>query len=318
MNHHSTAYGSIVGLVAAVPDRIITNADCPDPAAADEAAKLTGVRERRWVREGQTAYDLNLAAANRVLAGMGWAGSELDLIVYVTQTPTRAVPADVYSLAAAVGATCPCMQLNWSCSGYVYGLWTAMRMLSAGQRALLVVGDATSTIADPSDRATARCSGMREVRRRSSATRDEQHFVMGTDGSGAEKLCTDRHPPNTRWSRLSEDGRRSGVQLHAQARARDGRRRRSCGAPDTWLLHQANEFMLKHLAKKAAGRCADEHSAVRQYFVRVDPAADRGPEADVEIYNGGRVGMLGFGAGWAWLRGEHRRAPLQVCELIEV
>jgi 3-oxoacyl-[acyl-carrier-protein] synthase-3 len=132
MNHHSTAYGSIVGLVAAVPDRIITNADCPDPAAADEAAKLTGVRERRWVRDGQTAYDLNLAAANRVLAGMGWAGSELDLIVYVTQTPTRAVPADVYSLAAAVGATCPCMQLNWSCSGYVYGLWTAMRMLSAG------------------------------------------------------------------------------------------------------------------------------------------------------------------------------------------
>jgi 3-oxoacyl-[acyl-carrier-protein] synthase-3 len=317
MNHHSTAYGSIVGLVAAVPDRIITNADCPDPAAADEAAKLTGVRERRWVRDGQTAYDLNLAAANRVLAGMGWAGSELDLIVYVTQTPTRAVPADVYSLAAAVGATCPCMQVNWSCSGYVYGLWTAMRMLAPGQRALLVVGDATSTIADPSDRATAPLFG--DAGSATAIIGDPlmmQVFIMGSDGSGAEKLCTDRHP-GADLDYLKMDGAAvfNFTLKHVPAMAAAVR---SCGAPDTWLLHQANEFMLKHLAKKAdLGNVPTNIQRFGNTSCASIPLLIADPEAGVEIYNGGRVGMLGFGAGWAWAGANIDARALQVCELIE-
>jgi 3-oxoacyl-[acyl-carrier-protein] synthase-3 len=323
MNHHSTAHGSIVGLVAAVPDRIITNADCPDPAAADEAAKLTGVRERRWVREGQTAYDLNLAATNRVLAGMGWAGSELDLIVYVTQTPTRAVPADVYSLAAAVGATCPCMQLNWSCSGYVYGLWTAMRMLSAGQRALLVVGDATSTIADPTDRATAPLFGDAGSATAIIGGGPEQRFVMGTDGSGAEKLCTDRHP-GADLDYLKMDGAavfnftlKRVPPLLAEVLA--------FGHPDCILLHQANAFIIDHLIKKCrlggvywAPSSIDRFGNTSCASIPLQAAVSLPSKPMGERHH--RIAMLGFGAGFAWAGAMlvHGAGPLLVCELIEV
>jgi 3-oxoacyl-[acyl-carrier-protein] synthase-3 len=326
MNHHSTAYGSIVGLVAAVPDRIITNADCPDPVAADEAAKLTGVRERRWVREGQTAYDLNLAAANRVLAGMGWAGSELDLIVYVTQTPSRAVPADVYSLAAAVGATCPCMQVNWSCSGYVYGLWTAMRMLSAGQRALLVVGDATSTIADKYDRATGPLFGDAGSATAIIGGGPEQHFVMGTDGTGAEKLSCrmDTDYAEDSGPYLEMDGaavfnftlKRVPMMLEDVLRF---------GRPHFLLFHQANRFMLEHLARKMdVGRWGNNCMPVNiDEFGNTSCASipllfASKQMGDLTASAGLRCALLGFGAGWAWAGAMIEHVPMHVCELIEV
>jgi 3-oxoacyl-[acyl-carrier-protein] synthase-3 len=319
MNHHSTANGSILGVVAAVPARVVRNADCPDPAAADEAAKLTGVQERRWVRS-ETAADLCTAAANRLLPGMGWAGADLDLIVYVTQTPTRAVPADVYSIAAGLGATCPCMQINWSCSGYVYGLWTAMRMLAAGQRALLLVGDVTSTIADPADRATCPLFGDAGSATAILGGGPEQHFVMGTDGAGADKLHTERHFEHMHAEAGRDYLRMDGAAVFnftlkvvpALAAAL-----REFGEPDVWLLHQANAFMLKHLEKKAAlggivptnierfgnTSCA---SIPLLMCTTIDLLSD--PQ---------RLAMLGFGAGWAWAGANIDAPAMRMAEWIE-
>jgi 3-oxoacyl-[acyl-carrier-protein] synthase-3 len=94
---------------------------------------------------------------------------------------------------------------------------------------------------------------------------------------------------------------------------------RSCGAPDTWLLHQANEFMLKHLAKKAD--LGDVPMNIQRFgntSCASIPLLIADPEAGVEIYNGGRVGMLGFGAGWAFAAANIDARALQVRELIEV
>lgn len=313
MNQHSTARGSIVGVVSAVPDRVITNADCPDPAAADEAAKLTGVHERRWVKPGQTARTLCTDAARHLLYRMGWAGADVDLIVYVTQTPESAVPADVFRIAADLGAptTCVCLQINWSCSGYVYGLWTAMRLLDPGKRALLLVGDATSTIADPGDRATAPLFGDAGSATAITGNGPEQHFVMGSDGSGAEKLCQPTH-----W--LQMDGA-AVFNFTLRTVPRLVTDLREFGEPDLWLLHQANGMILKHLAKKAAipkERVPMNIARFGNCSCASIPLVLCGESLAMSFSM--RVAMLGFGAGFAWAGASIEVEALRVAELVEV
>lgn len=347
MNHHSTAHGRIVGLVAAVPANVITNADCPIPAAADEAAKITGVLERRWVKDGQTAATLCTAAARRLLAGMGWDAADLDLIVYVTQTPERAVPADVYSIAAELGATCPCLQVNWSCSGYVNGLWTAMRLLEDGQRALLLVGDANSEHTDSADRGTFPLFGDAGSATAITGGGPAQHFVMGTDGTGAAKLCRpgfqrytdechERHVLEMDGPEVFNFTLRTVPEMAERIRTfyLGGARRE----PDIWLLHQANAFMLRHLSKKAGlgvvptniERFGNTSCASIPLLMATPPvpkitpltnSIPAGPITNVawRLKNESlHLGMMGFGAGWAHAGASITTEPLRVCELLEV
>jgi 3-oxoacyl-[acyl-carrier-protein] synthase-3 len=330
VNGHATARGSIVGVVSAVPARVITNADCPDPAAADEAAKLTGVLERRWVGPGQSARTLCTDAAKRLLEGLAWAPASIDVMVYVTQTPEGAVPADVYRIAAELGlpVSCACLQINWSCAGYVYGLWTTMRLLQPGQRALLLVGDATSTIADPGDRATAPLFGdagsaTAIVSDDLYRTASKQYFVLGTDGSGADKLC--QSDSGGQWPFLKMDGAavfnytlRTVPSLVADV-LRYGR-------PDFLLFHQANSFMLKHLVKKS--NLAERFDVA----VRVPTNIARFGNCSCAsipllmvseirhnlLHEGMRLALFGFGAGWAHAGAMIECAAMEVAELIEV
>ncbi len=312
MNGHATARGSIVGVVSAVPARVIRNADCPDPAAADEAAKLTGVNERRWVSSGQSARTLCTDAAKRLMLGLGWKDSSIDVLVYVTQTPDGAVPADVYRIAADLGITGACLQVNWSCAGYVYGLWTTMRLLQPGQRALLLVGDATSTIADPSDRATAPLFGDAGSATAIIGSDLDQHFVLGTDARGVDRLCqASRGFLHMNGAEVFSYTLRTVPRLAADVL--------TSGRPDFWLLHQANAFMLKHLAKKASlegpiptnierfGNCSSASIPLLM-------CSELGGEMMVPQ----RLGMLGYGAGWAHAGASIMNEGMQACELIEV
>lgn len=320
MNRHATARGSIVGIVAAVPARVITNANCPDPAAADEAAKLTGVHERRWVGAGQSARTLCTDAARRLLERLQWSADSIDVLVYVTQTPDGAVPADVYRIAADLGlpVSCACLQANYSCSGYVYGLWITMRLLQSGQRALLLVGDATSTIADPGDRATAPLFGDAGSATAVEGSDVEQHFVLGTDGSGADKLCQSGNWLQMDGAAVFNFTLKRVPQLVADV-LEDGRR------PDFLLFHQANAFMLQHLVKKA--KLAERFDPIRfpTNIARFGncscasiPLLMASELATNLMHEGLRLALFGYGAGWAWAGSMIECSAMQVVELLEV
>jgi 3-oxoacyl-[acyl-carrier-protein] synthase-3 len=326
MNTHSTASACLRGVVATVPSRVIRNADCPDPQAADEAAKLTGVYERRWVGPGQSARTLCTDAAQVLLARMGWLPHTIEVLVYVTQTPDHAVPADVYRIAAdlGVGAGCACVQANYSCSGYVYGLWLAMRLVSSGRRALLLVGDATSTIADPGDRATAPLFGDAGSASAIEGGGPVQHFVLGSDGSGADKLCT--HPPPSICfgpDLLHMDG---GAVFNFTLRTVPGLLADvlGYGQPAAVLMHQANAYILRHLMKKAGvpalglhfpsniGRFGNTSCASIPLLLCSDSI---GAAAQAQPL---RLALAGYGAGWAWAGASLDCPPLKCAELLEV
>lgn len=320
MNGHATAYGDLVGVVSAVPARVITNADCPDPAAAFEAAALTGVNERRWALRDQTSAHLCTVAARDLLRGLSWSAAEVDVLIYVTQTPESVVPADVYRMAQDLGlpGTAACLQVNWSCAGYVYGLWLAMRLLQAGQRALLLVGDVMSTVMDPRDRATAPLFGDAGSATAIVGGGREQRFVMGSDGRGADHLA--QQPDGylrMHGAEVFTFALRRVPELIADVLA--------LGRPDLLLFHQANRYMLSHLIKRAKLLDQFESEQIPMNIGEFGNCSCASipllmcSSAELSLRAlPNRLALFGFGAGWAWCGASIQCDELQVVDLLEV
>lgn len=314
--------GRVVGVVASVPSQRLANADMRLPAEAEEAAKVTGVRSRRWA-DSETTEDLCLAAAKRLMERLSWEPGEVDCLVYVTQTPSAEVPSPGYAVHASLGLTshCPVIEVNWSCAGYVYGLWLAHVLASSNgvnKRVLLLVGDTTSKIVDVNDRATGPLFGdagsataVETVPGRPLRTK----FVLGTDGSGFSRL-TQEGP----WLRM-DGGAVFNFTLKTVPKLVD--EVTSGQAPDHLLFHQANEFMLGHLAKKMdlVGRFGEgktptnvsEYGNCSSASIPLLLCDKLGMEA-----RGKKVAVLGYGAGWSWAGAMLDLSGLRCADLMEV
>lgn len=318
-NQVRTVRGSIAGIVAAVPRDRVTNDELGPDAHA--AAKITGVQERRHAPDTVTTEDLCLSAAQRLLWRLDWDPATIDTLVYVTQTPRLAVPSSGYELQEVLGLPKHCIVIepNWSCCGYVAGLWLAMAQRGDHNdisRTLLLVGDVTSHIADPGDRATWPLfgdAGSATAIEHSMFGDPQAHFFLGSDGAGADKLVQHR------GDFLRMDGSEVfNFTLRTVPGLVDDVL--MAGQPDFVLMHQANRFMLQHLVKKSQLR---ERAPAALIPTNIDRfgncssasipllwASDVGAKA-------GRYALLGYGAGWSWA-GASIAAEPRVVELVEV
>jgi 3-oxoacyl-[acyl-carrier-protein] synthase III len=309
---------AIRGVVTAVPQARYSNADLGPDAA--QAAKITGVLERRRAQEHHSTESLGFLAADRLLSSLSWNRGSVDLLVYVTQTPGQEVPSPAYAVHARLGlpASCQVVQVNWSCAGYVYALWLASRM--ADRRALVIVGDCFTRKTDPGDRATFPLFGDAvsatavEV---GSSLCSNVDFVLGNDGNRNQLLSV---PEGGRW--LDMDGPSvfaftlAAVPPVLQALVRDSR-------PDAFLFHQANAFILSHLDKKLKLR---ETYGLDSLPVNVERWGNTS-SASIPLLlcdmPGSRLkeallAMVGFGAGWACAGAMVRMDWFEGAEIMEV
>lgn len=326
-----TLPGRVVGVVASVPAFRMPNAMLPYPEEADEAARATGVRERRWAEDGQTTETLCTQAARLLMQKLEWSPVTVDALVYVTQTPSMPVPSPAYGIHKELGLAgfCPAIEVNWSCAGYVYGLWLAHVLAARTGRAarvLLLVGDTTSRIVHPADRATAPLFGDA-----GSATAVEHSpasyggiggpalvprrtkFVLGTDGTENLRLSQE---PN---ASLRMDGAavfnftlKNVPPLVAETIRGEN--------PKYLLFHQANEFMLKHLAKKC-GLLAEQVPMNVSRYGNCSSASVPLLLCDMlgmEKAFAEKVAVFGYGAGWSWGGAMLDLQDLQVAEVMEV
>ena len=148
----------ILGLGSYVPDRVVKNDEIPfldDHHVAGETRRTetddawiqqrTGIKERRYVAEGQYTSDLGLEASKRALADAGVAAEEIDCIIFATLSPDIHFPgAGVYlqrKLGVADKTHCPCFDIRQQCSGFVYGLQMADAFIRTGTyKKILLVG----------------------------------------------------------------------------------------------------------------------------------------------------------------------------------
>ena len=149
----------IASLATYVPPRLLTNADLEKLVdTTDEwILQRTGIRERHIVDPGVATSDLAKEAALEAIRRAGLQPADIELIIVGTTTPDTIFPCTACVLQHKIGAVGAWgFDLLAACSGFVYALATASRLIVSGaQKNALVVGaDVMSSIIDYTDRAT--------------------------------------------------------------------------------------------------------------------------------------------------------------------
>jgi 3-oxoacyl-[acyl-carrier-protein] synthase-3 len=117
----------------------------------------TGIVERRFAKDGGTS-DLAVEAARRCLDARGVSAGTVDSILVATMTPDRPLPSTAAIVQRKLKASRAWgFDIAAACSGFVYALITATKLVESGavRRALVCGADRMSTVIDPADRATA-------------------------------------------------------------------------------------------------------------------------------------------------------------------
>ena len=310
-------YSRIAGTGSYLPAHVLTNDDLARRIDTSDAwiRARTGIRERRIAAPAETTSDLAEHAARAALAAAGIAPADVDLIVVATTTPDMVFPSTACVLQAKLGAHGgPAFDVQAVCSGFVYALSVADRMVAGGAacNALVVGAEIYSRILDWNDRGTC---------------------VLFGDGAGAVALLPSR-VPGILSSHLHADGayrdilcvpgslnggevagspfvRMDGpavfkfavnvmAQVASEALAANGV---DASAIDWLIPHQANIRIIDATAKKL-------HVPHERIVVTVERHANTSAASiplaldeavrDGRIQAGHRVLLLGVGGGFTW------------------
>ena len=147
-------YGRITGWATNLPDRVLTNDDLAQMVdTSDEwITTRTGIKTRHI--DGKVT-EMSAAAARDAMKMADVSPDQIDLLLLATTSPDQQIPASASVIQDDLGLSCGAFDLNAACSGFVYGLVTAMQFIQGGMKRILVIGsDSLSSITNWEDRGT--------------------------------------------------------------------------------------------------------------------------------------------------------------------
>jgi len=153
-------YSRIAGTGAYLPEKIVTNHDLEKTLdTSDEwIRERTGIRRRHIAADGETCSDMAMAAAGPAIDMAAIAVADIDLIIVATTTPDKVFPSTACIVQRRLDIHgCPAFDVQAACSGFVYGLDLANRMITTGgaSTALVIGSETLSRITNWEDRGTA-------------------------------------------------------------------------------------------------------------------------------------------------------------------
>ena len=288
----------------AVPERIVTNDELSLTLdTSDEwITERTGIRQRHV---GGSAMSLGITAGLEAVQDAGLELSDIDFLVVATTTPDRLCPATAPMIANGMGLTCPAMDVNAACSGFMYAVRTAYGLLETGNKKILVIGSENlSRWVDWSDRNMAVLLGDgagAAVLEYDADGSDLLSFYLGADGSAAD-LLTCEH-----GGFFEMDGRevfRRAVRVVVDS-AEKAMASAGVTADDLSLMipHQANIRIIQAAAQRLG---IDMEKAVITLDRYGNTSSSSIPLAFYDARSNGRIKpgeyalMTGFGAGMTW------------------
>ncbi len=151
----------ITGMAAAVPANVINNYEMDLYFNKDDIRGIIdkiGVKERRFADSETCSSDLCYAAAEKLLEDMKVDRTQIDLLLFISQTPDYRMPATSVILQNRLGLSTSVMTLDISlgCSAFLYGLTVAYSMIASGsvKKALILDGETRSKVYSLKDRKT--------------------------------------------------------------------------------------------------------------------------------------------------------------------
>ncbi len=145
----------ILGTGSYVPDAVLTNEHLHQRLGFDSdwIVKRTGILERRHALPHQATSDLCHEAARRCIDRARVNPDDIDLLIVATFTPDMAFPSTACLVQDRLKLTCPAMELEAACAGFMYALITGATYILSGASdlALIIGGDCNSRVVNPSD-----------------------------------------------------------------------------------------------------------------------------------------------------------------------
>ncbi len=151
---------SILGIGGYLPDRVVSNKELlrEFPSVTEEYIfGVTGIRERRWARDGEKPSDMAFHASSEAIRRSGLDPKDIGGIIVSTETPDITMPSTACILQDMLGLRgIPAFDLKAACSGWLYGLTLAKGLVLSGVADdILVTGvEMQSQLLDKTDMGT--------------------------------------------------------------------------------------------------------------------------------------------------------------------
>ena len=151
----------VAGIGYAVPKNARSNEEILKEfpgKTAEEIEKVTGIKQRYVISEGESAPSLSVEASNNALEMAGLPVSDIDAVIVATLLPDQPVPGAASALAKEMGiGNALAFDLNAACSGWLYALEVGRAFIVGGtaKKALVVTAEILSRITNSKDHETA-------------------------------------------------------------------------------------------------------------------------------------------------------------------
>ena len=315
-----------------LPEKVVTNEDLvtqfPEWSVAKIISKI-GISERHIAADDETAGDMAVKAAEKLILEYSIDKSTIDYVILVTQSPDYFLPTtaciiqDKLGLPTSIGA----IDVNLGCSGFIYGLSLAKGLVlgEMAENVLLLTSETYSKYIHPKDKGNRTIFGDAAAATLISTNgiAELKKFCFGTDGRGADNLIVKtggiRHRNNLNDLVFDASGNpKSSDYLYmdgseilnytldyfpplvVETLSKNNMDQKDI---DLFVFHQANKFIMELLRKKMK----IEDTKFYRYFENVGntvsctiPIALKEAMNDFTIYGKSNVLLAAPGLGYSW------------------
>lgn len=342
----------ITAMAAAVPKQIINNYEYTEYFPADQVKEVVdkvGIYERRFADENTCSSDLCFAAAEKLFEDYNIDRSEIDLLIFISQTPDYRMPATSITLQHRLGlpGSCIAFDINLGCSAFMYGLSVAYGMMQGGhiRKALILDGETRSKVYSPKDRRSAFIFGDAGVAALIECNEKfgKSYFSLNSDGSRADLIMIKgggyRHMSSIATLqekvvdeygniRSDEHGYMNGGDVFnfvIREVPRDIKKTlayadKTADSFDYIIFHQANNFINSYIAKKMKLDTSKIPSTIEKYG---NTSSVSVPLTIVSELKGKMEGnkellMSAFGVGMTWATGIVPFVDCKISDIVEI
>ena len=124
----------IIGTGSVIPKQIVTNDMLSEFLDTSDAwiYPRTGIKYRHVISD-EKLEDMAIEAARKALDDAGMKAEELDFIICSNVVNEYVTPSLSCIIQGGIGATCPCIDINCACAGFIYALDLAEAQYKAGR-----------------------------------------------------------------------------------------------------------------------------------------------------------------------------------------
>ncbi len=343
----------ISAMSACVPSRIIDNykydLDIWPEEEVRQVVDKVGVYERRFADDKTCSSDLCYAAAERLFEDNKVDKNEIDLLLFLSQTPDYRMPATAILLQDRLGLPMSTMafDINLGCSGFISALSIVYAMMQnhGFRKALLLDGETRSKVYSRKDRREAFIFGDAGVA--ALIERDVKygtsHFSVNSDGSRGDLIMIPgggyRNMSSTETLkekvvdeygniRSDEQGYMNGADVFNFVIVevpRDIKRLMEVAGEDLrsmdyYVFHQANAFINNHIAKKLKLEAEKIPWTIQKYGNTSSVSVPLTIISELRDHLEGEKKLLlnAFGVGMAWATAIVPFVDCRVSEIVEL